>query len=249
MNSFSPCTQFAEPSPVGDSIVFFYNTTPTRFDELVKLQPKYKLMHADNLGRTTLSRAAMYGNIELISHIANLAGKTIVSLINLGDKFGTTPLEFALRVYDPYKNKSLFLIVNKLLELGANINIIDTTVENNYVTPLWSASEMPNIKVIKLLLSNGGAIHPKVLERNTSERICGHHNSIAKALNKLFKIHKMIELAKQQSIEEKKGQISEKPCSFAVLPIEIIDYISVLNRKMNAAGIFKTCKSLKTHDF
>ncbi len=86
-------------------------------------------MHSDEFCITSLAQAVRGGNIKLVFDRL-IAGafslqKTKLNALryNLGDQYGTIPLEFALRFSDvEYKNEKLFLIVKKLLEFGANLN-------------------------------------------------------------------------------------------------------------------------------
>ena len=112
---------------------------------------------------TALGRTAFQGNVALIHHIVQKGGK---DLLCLGNESGWTPLYCAANCLSTEKG---FLAAKALLSLGAEINtatFLETFNQTeggtpSMATPLWAAAvKTQNIKLVKLLLIHGGAIHP-----------------------------------------------------------------------------------------
>ena len=143
------------------------DTTPEAFDHVVKMDPNYQLSHGGRCAWNALGKAAIEGNTPLIHHIVQKGGK---QLLPLGNFFGWTPLYCAANCEDKKKG---FLAAKALLFLGANINTAtctgcddsNTGETPRLATPLWAAAvKTQNIKLVKLLLIHGGAIHPDTEE-------------------------------------------------------------------------------------
>lgn len=134
------------------------NTTPEQFEERRAQYPTYELSHGGRCGWNALGSAAYGGNIKLIEHLVQTEKR---ELIDRGNELGFTPLHCAVI------NNQLEA-AEKLLELGANVNIatrsscIASGGTPEGATPLWSAvHKTDNIALIVLLMRHGAIISPR----------------------------------------------------------------------------------------
>lgn len=188
--TISLCTYKAidcEPYASAVIIKIEIDTTPEAFDQILAQYPDYRLSYGGLQGWTALGKAALYGNTPLIHHIVRKGG---THLLHLGDYVGRTPLHYSTHCQDREKG---FLAAKALLSLGSNINTapFSPTSDDNMTTPLWYAAvRTQNLKLVKLLLIYGGAIHPDtadgMFDYATNEQ-CRPHTLINRAREDLKK--------------------------------------------------------------
>ncbi len=136
---------------------------PKDFDQFVRMFPGYSFSHGGNCGWTALGTAAYNGNPQLVRHIA---GKGREKILNLGNKFGWTPLFCASLCTDVGCG---YRAAQVLVELGADINLATSEECDGCIsvpaeaTPLWAAVEKTkNVALIKLLLKNKAVANPEL---------------------------------------------------------------------------------------
>lgn len=177
VNSYKLCsTRSGELEPGAGYIVSKINaeTTTDEFDSWCASTPGYKLENGGRMGFTALMAAAKEGNISLMTHIVNKGGK---DLLNQGTaNGGWTPLTCAiLSETARFKSANILLVVEKLIELGADINIATAELGPDSIpgkaTPLYLAAEKAkNLELVKSLMKKGAIDHPSILGEEVETR-------------------------------------------------------------------------------
>lgn len=163
-------TPYTGKNEVVDSITA--STTPEEFDIILKKHPRYQFHYGDKGNTSALTKAAWKRNYPLVRHIATkMTPEKLNQLLKTGDLFGVTPLIASMlpcpEISEKENEKKTFDTVSTLLELKADVNLAtnEKTPHSNPVpkhsTPLWVAANEQHVSVAKLLLKNGGNLHPQ----------------------------------------------------------------------------------------
>jgi hypothetical protein len=183
----------------------------TTVEEFKKIAATYLNYPLDNATRL----AASHGNVKLLDYIISIAERRF---LDIGNYRGYTALHLAAA-------QSQFECVKKLIVVGANINLA-TLVGGHYgathCTPLYLAAyHEASIKVVKLLVLNGGILRAK-------KSNCSQGKPFIEA-----DIEAKISRAKKELFEGKKALLLKLGCidinsTFYSAPLELIDKINTI---------------------
>lgn len=153
-----PCTDRSGEGEVGaDEVNKNTFLQPQAFDQVVNSVAGYRFENGGKEGWNALGSASANGNLKVIRYI--LTNGDPKKLINLGNRFGCTPLYIA---FDQIKEPRLLLKVAKeLIKQGADVNLAVSSSGKSFQagdTPLTVAAEkLKNLELIKFLIQNGAS--------------------------------------------------------------------------------------------
>lgn len=163
------CEQRCVLQPCGDEVNEFIKTqkpTPDQFETKIATIENYNLKEGDSKRVSALAAAASVGNAALIQYIVERGGN---SLLNMGDRSGLTPLHHAANCED---SEAAFQAAQKLIELGADVNIAFDENGEDWYSPLALAlDDVKKFAFVKALLASGANTYVPWLSNEKRETL------------------------------------------------------------------------------
>lgn len=159
------CTEHSREGEVGaDEVNKNVFLNPQTFDEVVNRVAGYRFENGGKDGWNALGSASAKGNVKVVRYILTQGDPK--KLVNLGNRFGCTPLYCA---FDQIKDTRILLRVAKeLIQNGADVNVAVSSSSASFKagdTPLTVAAEkLRNIELVKFLIRNGASTEVNLSE-------------------------------------------------------------------------------------